>query len=133
MDKIKFDFNCDNKWIQIKIIAEDYCSLYVKNDQKEVCLGSYPYDKLKKVLIEKLKSPATQEKTIFKGINIFHITYLEGPHATISASIENNGDIILYWLDENFKFSKILILTEPDLTRLVTALENLDEIDDLFK
>ena len=43
-----------------------------------------------------------------------------------------HGDVCIYWLDKDFKFSKMLKLDEYDLGRLVTALENLDAIDEYW-
>jgi hypothetical protein len=121
MDRI--EFFADNKTLVIELALDEwfiYGTIYLRNDNDLIKLGSEAFDKIREKFIKQLTTP--QDTSLYGGVAVYSIMNLGEPHAAIGASPTNDSGVVLYLLDFDLNFYPIMKLTKDDIDRLVATL-----------
>ena len=116
-------FKNKDKSLEFSIRSNDnWVTIFARNPDRLVSLGSGELTTVKNSLVTKLKSK--NELVEYHGVMLYDLLNLTGPHAALAASLEDDG-ISLYFHEPNVGFYSILNLSFAELENFLSFISNL--------
>lgn len=122
------ELKADEKILKLIIADNNWCQVYLVEDNKEIRLGAEGFCFILSKLIVAFMPSQNKKHYQYRGIEIFVITYLVDLHATIAGIEKSETELEMIFIDTNGNIRPMMTVTteiEVDwITQLCKYLTN---------